>query len=193
MNTANCRRRIYSRISSNSSRLQKGCEWNFDDQLNVALKTDSKYFLKIMLKEIFDRYLPHEGGLRRKRYFLLFFSAQPNWPTHKISDWSDPPFMFFANNLSNIWHIWLNPNINHKHLAVLHHLRNERFSMKNYRKIIIYFENISNSLYWGFQKLLGTLWLTIRPPHCKFRSFGPTFKRAECPSMIRLRCTLQTL
>ena len=82
----------------------KGCEWNFEDQLNVALKTHCKYFLTIKLKEIFGRYLPHEGGLRQKNYFLLFFSARANWLTHRISDLSDPPFMFFANNFSNIWH-----------------------------------------------------------------------------------------
>ena len=36
---------------------------DFRDQLNVALKTDYKYFLTINLKKIFGRYLPHEGGL----------------------------------------------------------------------------------------------------------------------------------
>ena len=82
---------------------------DFRDQLNVALKTDYKYFLTIKLKEIFGRYLPHEGGLRQNCYFLLFFSAHPNWWTHKISDLTDPPFMFFANNLANICRIRSNP------------------------------------------------------------------------------------
>ena len=31
--------------------------------------------------------------------------------------------MFFVNNFSNIWHNASNPNINHKHFAVLHHLK----------------------------------------------------------------------
>ena len=81
----------------------------FEDQLNVALKTDYKYFLTIKLKEIFGRYLPLEGGLWQKCYFQIFCSAWANWPTHKISDLSDPPFMFFANNFANIWCIWSNP------------------------------------------------------------------------------------
>ena len=82
----------------------------FEDQLNVSLKSDCKYFRTYfqmkMVKKIFVRYLPHEGGLWQKCYFLLFFLAQADWPTHKISDLSDPPFMFFANNFANIWHIW---------------------------------------------------------------------------------------
>ena len=82
---------------------------DFEDQLNVALKTDYKYFLTIKLKEIFGRYLPLEGGLWQKCYFQIFCSAWANWPTHKISDLSDPPFMFFANNFANIWCIWSNP------------------------------------------------------------------------------------
>ena len=75
---------------------------DFRDQLNVALKTDYKYFLTINLKKIFGRYLPHEGGLWEKCYFQIFCSARANWPTHKISDFSDPPFMFFVNNFTNI-------------------------------------------------------------------------------------------
>ena len=31
-----------------------------------------------------------------KKLFSTFFSAQANWPTHKISDFTDPPFMFLA-------------------------------------------------------------------------------------------------
>ena len=79
----------------------------FEDQLNVSLKSDCKYFRTYfqmkMVKKIFVRYLPHEGGLWQKCYFLLFLLAQADWPTHKISDLSDPPFMFFANNFANIW------------------------------------------------------------------------------------------
>ena len=37
------------KISFNSSRLLEGCEINFEDQLNVAHKTDCKYFLTILL------------------------------------------------------------------------------------------------------------------------------------------------
>ena len=129
--------------------LREGCEWNFEDQLNVALKSDCKYFLKIYLKEIFGRYLPHKGGLWEKRYFLLFFSARANWPTHKISDFSEPPFMFFANNFSNIWHIWSNPKIDHKMLTVWHHLKkkwtffDEKWAHNDHLLL-----NISNSLYF---------------------------------------------
>ena len=36
------------------------------------LKLTANIFLTIQLKEIFGWYLPHEGGLREKRYFLLF-------------------------------------------------------------------------------------------------------------------------
>ena len=49
----------------------------FEDQLNVSLKSDCKYFRTYfqtkMVKKIFVRYLPHEGGLWQKCYFLLFF------------------------------------------------------------------------------------------------------------------------
>ena len=42
--------------------LKAAFELDFEDQLNVALKTDYKYFLTINLKKIFGQYLPHEGG-----------------------------------------------------------------------------------------------------------------------------------
>ena len=82
------------------------CDWNLEDQLNVALKSNSKYFRWLSRWKIFGRYLHQEGLHWEKCYFLLFFSARPNWWTHKISDFSDPTFMFFANNFANIWHIW---------------------------------------------------------------------------------------
>ena len=72
---------------------------DFRDQLNVALKTDYKYFLTINLRKIFGRYLPHEGGLWEKCYFQIFCSARANWPTHKISDFSDPPSFFLRITL----------------------------------------------------------------------------------------------
>ena len=37
------------------------CDWNPKDQLNVALKSDSKYFGWLSRWKIFDRYLHHEG------------------------------------------------------------------------------------------------------------------------------------
>ena len=80
-----------------------------------------KYFLRIQIKDIFGWYLPQEGGFYEKRYFLSFISARAKWPTHKISDFTEPPFMFFVNNFSNIWHKWSDPNINNKLLEVLHH------------------------------------------------------------------------
>ena len=59
--------------------------------------------------------------------------------------------MFFANNLSNIWQIWSNPNINHKLLAVLHHLKkkwtffDEKWARNDYLLL-----NISNFYYFHF-------------------------------------------
>ena len=49
---------------------------DFRDQLNVALKTDYKYFRTINLKKIFGWYLPHEGGLWEKCYFQIFCSTR---------------------------------------------------------------------------------------------------------------------
>ena len=96
---------------------------DFRDQLNVALKTDYKYFLTINLKKIFGRYLPHEGGFWEKCNFQIFCSARANWPTHKISDFSDPPFMFFCELLYKYLKNMIKPKINHKLFRVWHHLK----------------------------------------------------------------------
>ena len=88
-------------------------------------------------------------GASEKNAIFYFYSARANWPTHKISDFSEPPFMFFAYNFSNIWHMWSNPKINHKLLTVLYHLKkqwtffDEKWAHNDHLLL-----NISNSLYF---------------------------------------------
>ena len=55
--------------------------------------------------------------------FYFFFSAHPNWWTHKISDFSDPPFHVFCKLLCKYLSYLIRPKINHKLLAVWHHLK----------------------------------------------------------------------
>ena len=69
-----------------------------EDQLNVSLKSDCKYFRTYfhtkMVKKIFVWYLPHRGGLWQKCYFLLFFLAQADWPAHKFQICQTRPSCF---------------------------------------------------------------------------------------------------
>ena len=78
------------------------CDWNSKDQLNVALKRDSKYFgwLK-QVNNIWQIFAPWRAALL-KLLFSTFFLGMI-WLLHTQSFmFHRPPFMFFAN----IWPIF---------------------------------------------------------------------------------------
>ena len=56
------------------------------NQLNVALKTDIKYFLMTLLNKIFGRYMPHEGGLDKNVICFHLFTGWGQRDFHKQPD-----------------------------------------------------------------------------------------------------------
>ena len=101
-------------------------------------------FWRYILKKYLDDICPIKGASEKNAIFYFFSRHKLIGQHTKMSDFSDPPScFFFANRFSNIWNIWWSPNINHKLLVVLHHLKKKWFFfyekwVQNYHLLLIF-------------------------------------------------------
>ena len=111
-------------MPNNQLQFKEAVERMWGDQLNVALKNDYKYFMTYCLKKYLVDICPMKGAVR-KMLFSTFFSARANWPTQKIqtSQTPPPPSRFLQITFCKYFTYMIKPKINHKLLAVLHHLK----------------------------------------------------------------------
>ena len=93
---------IFTRISWNSDRLDEGCDKVRGPVEMTLIKTAANIFEYPGERKIFGKYLHREGLDWDFFCFVVFFSARPDCSIHKILDFPDQPFMFFANMSTNI-------------------------------------------------------------------------------------------
>ena len=93
---------ILTRFSWYSDRLAEGCDKVRGPVEQTLGKTAANIFEYPGERKIFGKYLHREGLDGENFYFLVFFSARPDCSIHQILDFSDQPFMFFANMSTNI-------------------------------------------------------------------------------------------
>ena len=98
-----CSTKSCQQISCDSNRLHKGCEWNWGDQLNIALKIRIQIILMIEVVKIIEKYLyisnvkfTMKGCQEDIVVFWLFFRTGCKVSTWQVSSSSDQPFNFFA-------------------------------------------------------------------------------------------------
>ena len=144
------------------------------DQLNRLLeKTAANIFEYPGERKIFGKYLHREGLDWEIFCFVVFFSARPNCSIHKILDFPDQPFMFFANMCTNIWLILYKKNIWNKALVVVDKPDVEFLDLD---------QNWAKTRSLLLKTFISLIFIVQRIVHCPCQSWPP------CPPCLCLPC-----
>ena len=153
--------------------IQVGCRKDVNESFRTSgmqlLKRTANTFWSYRLKKYLVYICPMKGGSVQNVIFY-FFSAWANWPTYKISDFTDPPptLCVFVDNFSNIWR-QLPTQINQKKLQFcITKKRNGYFSIKRSVEWPLTFQHFKFPLLplithsamkiWPLEKFQGESW-----------------------------------